>query len=186
MKKYLFITVIVCALIAIGFLAAFNFIHRHKKSSQRDLNANINTFLKDASYTKYDKNGGRAHTLSAKEMFYVPTEDLYIFTYPVLKINPDGKDGWEITAQNAKSSAKNTIINLQTQVSVGKLKIDGHALTLTTEELTVYPNKNYAITSAPLKITEDDNIVRAIGGSINFEKNTLELWSKIQGEYILP
>lgn len=60
---------------------------------------------------------------------------------------------------------------------------DGKTLTLKTEHITVFPDRNYAETEAPVLVTGQNTTVHAVGLKLDATKHTVVFESQVRADY---
>jgi len=143
-------------------------------------------FLQNFSATSMDKDGMAQHRLVADYLEHYPDDDTLVIRQLKLDLFRENLPPWTARANQGVVYERGERIQLSGEVELHRPATDrGEALTLQTEELTVYPQQEYAETDAAVTITSDRSDTRAIGMRLDTGKGLLELLSNTRGTYVI-
>jgi LPS export ABC transporter protein LptC len=103
---------------------------------------------------------------------------------PRMILYEDGAPATTARARNGWLSSDHELLLLLDSVQIDNLAGDGRTEgRLTTEYLEVYPNDRQALTDRPVRLTSPGHVVDAVGLRADFERNIVELLSKVRGRH---
>jgi len=184
--KFSILTTFLFLFLGIGWWLTFNLVrsnldHIAETPNQPDI------FMTNVTYWKMDPVTGLAtHQLTTSKITHHPLDDEYDLTAPEATILSSEKQLWKIQANYGKSKQNQIIIDLSGNVNIQQfsdLIAKNPSLSIATEALTFYPEKQYAETKQPLLITQPNSAVKAVGGNMDFKENILQLSSMVEGQY---
>lgn len=125
-------------------------------------------YMHDATIKQFSDNGKLHHELSAERFTHFPLTDWTTLVSPNIVLFSDDAIPWAITAQQGRmitnSSFREEVVELWGNVLAIKQNPDGSFINIQTEELTVYPERDYAETDK--KVYIDDNSGRTTAASM--------------------
>jgi lipopolysaccharide export system protein LptC len=91
---------------------------------------------------------------------------------------------WEVTAPHGIANSGLEVIYLDGNVKVRQHpSATSYEITLLTNTLTLYPDKDYAETSSPVTVLQHDDHVESVGMQINLAQGWVKLLSSARGYY---
>jgi len=182
-RKTLFFTIILALLIVIGcsfaFIVAKNILHERDISAQ-----NPDFFMHNVTYVQMDVDGNIRQQIVSPNLVHYPDNDVAVFQQPHLLVFNVAQKLWDISADQGKSVAYMDRIYLSGNVNIERLPTpDDLGFTVKTTTLTVYPSSQTADTKEPVTILQNGSIVNAIGAKADLAKGTIDLLSKVKGNY---
>lgn len=143
--------------------------------------------------TQYDQQGMLASELISPQVIHLAKANIAILTQPQLKLFDPQKQPWNITAKEARvTDGKGEKIELLNGVVMHQERgPNNNEETITTAELTVFPQQQLAETRKPIRLQEKGNdgaltIVNAVGATINKKTGIIRLLANIRGYYEKP
>lgn len=125
-------------------------------------------YMHDATIRQFSDNGMLHHELSAERFTHFPLTDWTTLVSPNIVLFSDDAVPWAITAQQGRmitnSSFREEVVELWGNVLAIKQNPDGSFINIQTQELTVYPERDYAETDK--KVYIDDNSGRTTAASM--------------------
>jgi lipopolysaccharide export system protein LptC len=136
------------------------------------------------SAVRMGADGRTKSTLTAAKMLHYPDDDSTLLTTPRwVSYEPDAPP-LTITSREAMVSSNGEDIVFRDNVRVVRAAHAEHSeLVLETSLLHAIPDKNIAETDQPVKITDANTVVHAIGLELNSETHVLKLLSQVKGTY---
>ena len=117
-------------------------------------------------------------------MVHFPDDDTTRLTLPKWVSLGEGRAPVTITAEQALLSSNGENVYFENDVRVVRAPQGPQSeLVLETNFLHVIPDKNLAQTDRPVKITDANTVVHAVGLELNSETRVLKLLSNVKGVY---
>jgi len=182
-KRALVFTVVLVIAIIIGcwfaLLIARNLLREHEVSLQ-----NPDFFMHNVFYVQMDENGQIKNEITAPVLTHYPNDDVSVFTQPHLLVFKAADKLWDISADQGRSEAFLGTIYLTGNVNVERLPTPNDlGFTVKTIRMTVYPDSKTAETKEPVTILQGGSIVDAVGAKADLAKGTVDLLSRVKGNY---
>lgn len=141
-------------------------------------------FVDGLSALKMNPDGKVSYTLSAEKMVHFPDDDTTRLTKPRWVSLGSGKPPVTITAEQALVSSNGEHVYFEDNVRVVREPGGKQSrLVLETIFLHVIPDQDIARTDRPVKITDANTVVNAVGLELNSETRVLKLLSNVKGVY---
>lgn len=126
-------------------------------------------YMVNAEVTQFDKSGGIRHRINATRMTHFPLTDVTTLKVPNLHLYSAGRQApWDIIASNGrllpKVQLREEIVELWDQVLATREKAEGDFVNIQTDNLTVYPDRNYAETNTRVVIDNASGRTESAGG----------------------
>lgn len=161
------------------FLLTTDFSLLHKVNPEH-----YDSFMTNVHGIKLDKFGKPHDELFSPNIKHYLTNDSAISEKPLFIFY--GKDGppWHVQADHAKSINGNKLIFLWDNVHIQQLPgPNSRNVTLTTTQMTVYPDRSFAETDKPVTIKQPGSIVHGVGMQADLNKGKVKILSKTSGMY---
>lgn len=141
-------------------------------------------FMENFTVTAMNTTGTPRYKLSADKMKHYPDDDTSELNRPHITIFRIDTPPWIIDADRGWASANGELVLLIGNVRVNReASASTRAMSLTTEELRLRPNDDYAETDKPVTIVSGKDITRAIGMRAYLKEGRLQLLSSARGKY---
>jgi lipopolysaccharide export system protein LptC len=141
-------------------------------------------FVDGLSALKMDREGKVSYTLAADKMVHFPDDDTTRLTNPRWVSLGTGQAPVTITAEQALLSSNGENVYFEENVRVVRDPSGKQSrLLLETDYLHVIPDANIARTDRPVRITDANTVVNAVGLELNSETRVLKLLSNVKGIY---
>lgn len=182
-RKTVFFTIFLAIMIVVSCWLALNvaknLLHKRDLSVQ-----NPDFFMHNVVYTQLDESGRICDQITAPSLVHYLDNDVSVFAAPhLLVFNPTQKL-WDISADQGKSVGFMGRIYLSGNVNVERmLLLHDLGFTVKTTALTVYPASKTADTKEPVTILQNGSVVNAVGAKADLAKGTINLLSKVSGNY---
>lgn len=134
--------------------------------------------------TAMGDTGKPEHTLEAGYMAHYPDDDSTELTKPHITVLRENDAPWHIYAERGWIAAGQNSILLSGAVQLENPKAGpSRAVSLTTSELRVLADEEYAETDQPVTIRSQTSVTRAVGMHAYLKEGRLQLLSKVRGSY---
>ena len=168
------------ALIVSG-LDTFNQIeHRQKVHIDYD---EPDFYMVNGRIQTFDQRGDLTHDLFAKRMEHYANDDSALLIQPEMKVYDNGLPTWLITAGQGTLFNKIDELTLINDVHMKPLASNKNGLDLTTQTLTLYPERQEAHTQARVDIVGSGMTIEAVGMSAFLKQEKIQFLSKVRGQH---
>lgn len=151
-----------------------------KEKLKKSVDATIN----DISFKEFNHKGELTNFLETPMIEHIPQQNTHLLTRPHIVVREENKEPWDISAQYAKAVKGGKKIIFSNDVSIAQQKEVGKGnILLSTEEITYFPNKKYAITRKNVKLQQNNSIVKATGLEAFLAENRIKFLSNTRGHY---
>jgi len=145
--------------------------------------ARIDFFVREAKVTRWDREGSAQQELSTPLMrHYADTEEMHLAS-PVTLIPGEQGGSVRIQAQEGRMPDSQERIVLAGDVQLHDNPPSGSATEMLTEQLTLYPPRDYAQTDLPVRVTRGKDHTESRGMEVFFDEQRIELLSEVKGTY---
>ncbi len=126
-------------------------------------------YMVNAKITQFSAEGQRQHQINAARMTHFPLTDVTTMHVPNVFLFSGNKDTpWEIIALNGRllpqSQLRQEVVELWDQVVAVRDKPNGDFVNIQTENMKIYPHRDYAETAARVTIDNSSGRTTAGGG----------------------
>ncbi len=158
-----------CIIIAIALVTNWFLDDGSPLQDTDDLTRNdADLYMLDATIKQFSDDGKLHHELSAARFTHFPLTDWTTLVSPNIILLSDDAIPWAITAEHGRmitnSSFREEVVELWGNVLAIKQNPDGSFINIQTQELTVYPERDYAETET--KVYIDDNSGRTTAAAM--------------------
>lgn len=143
----------------------------------------IDFFIREARITRWDNNGAIAQTLNSPLLRHYPESEEMHFDTPQMLIPREQGADFRIFANEGRMPDSQERIVLAGDVQLHDNPASGSAAIMLTEQLTLYPPRDYAHTDLPVKVTRDRDHTQGRGMEVFFDEQRVELLSEVKGTY---
>lgn len=141
-------------------------------------------FMTQLNYQAFNKKGKLQVHLKAPEMSHYPLDNSSQFLKPNVVMYTDGGIPWHVSADHGRSKQGSKKIYLWGHVVIHQPNRPGlPETTITTSQMTVYPDKQYAETNKDVVITRPGSKTSATGLQADFKTGIFKLLSNSRGHY---
>jgi len=171
----------------VGFIVLTAWLlHSSKEMTKKQNNeyGSPDTIMTDITVIQLDKFG-KVHTnLTSKKVFEYQAQKHAKFVQPFYTIYNKNRAPWHISSNLANTFNDADKIILSGNVIAEELSgTQNFGTTLLTTQITIFPNKEYAITKKPVTIKQPSNTIDAIGLKVNLKTGKIKLLSETKGIY---
>ena len=129
-------------------------------------------FMSHATIKQFSEDGKAQRQLSADKFTHFPLTDLTTLLKPELVLFTDAGRPWRITSDHGRLLTRSTfreeVVELWDGVRSIKQSPDGQFVTIQTQSLTVYPEREYAETDKKVYIDDNTSQTTASGMKAHF------------------
>ena len=154
------------------------------KLDDQTLSTTPDTSIAHLTVQQFDANGQLSHYLKTPLMHHIPLNNTHQLTTPHIIVNQQNQPAWEIHARNATAIQGGQEITFHNDVIIHQKK-DEHTeeTTVTTEQMTYFPNTQFATTPKDVTFVQSGNQVQATGMNAYLAENRVQLLSHTRGTY---
>lgn len=145
---------------------------------------NADYYITGFTATALNPSGNPQYQLTAERLVHYLYTDNVELTRPVYAKFRAGAGSTEISADTAQATQDHSVLTLKGAVRI--LSRDAQNRTeveTSTEELTIFPKRDYAETDRPVEIRSRDGLLRGTGLTVNSQVGKLTLMSQVRGTY---
>ena len=154
--------------------------------SPREVRHDPDYFLENFTATLMNEAGLARYKMVGERLDHYPDDDSIEIRQLKLDLYRQELPDWNARADKALVLEKGERIELLGKVRLHRPGAPGEAaITLLTRDLTVYPQREYAETAAPVTITSGQNEIQAVGMRLNLASGKLELLADTKGTYVI-
>ena len=148
------------------------------------LKNSVDATISDISFKEFNDKGKLTNFLETPMIEHVPKNNTHLLTQPHIIVREENKEPWDISAKYAKAVKGGKKIVFSNDVSIIQKKDIGEGnILLSTEEITYFPNKKYAITRKNVRLQQNNSIVKATGLKAFLAENRIKFLSNTRGHY---
>lgn len=175
----------IIAFLLIALVSVFILHHTKKiESSMASKNSAINTFIRHAIFTEYNKQGMIKTRIEAKKVTHYQEQNTIFFDEPKIISYGNNRNAWHIRADQAVSDSTGKKIVLSGHVIAHELATAKNPDTVvTTTQLTLFPKTSEATTDQPVILKRPGIIMSATGFSANLKTGEYQLHSQTKVIY---
>jgi len=140
-------------------------------------------FIREARITRWDPQGDLAQTLESPLVRHYPDSgEIHLSTPRALIPGEQGND-FQIQALEGRMPDSQERITLAGDVQLHDNPPSGRITEMQTEQLILYPPRNYAHTDQPVRVTQGPDYTESRGMEVFFDEQRVELLSEVKGTY---
>lgn len=176
---------VIAALILVPFLLYWGFTSTPQEASSdiSQLTGKIDYYVENVNTREWDDSGKLKRTLTSPRIEHDPKAQLNFITSPKnLSYRADNSQV-QITANEGVTLDDNSRTDLAGNVIVHDNPTSESGTKLLTEQLSIYPQDDYAETDQPVTISSTSGNLKGTGMDLHFEKQVLNLHSNVKGIY---
>lgn len=131
-----------------------------------------------------DKTGVLYDQLNTPFSLHYPSNKRILFRTPVFTLFLKNKESWKLSAQYGQLIKNNDRLQLWNNVKLEQKGASNNVVsTLKTSTLAIHLKEKTADTSAPVTITQMNQVVHAVGLHVNFNTKTVRLLSQVKSQF---
>lgn len=144
---------------------------------------NLSFYASNAHIRQFQADGKLKYDLVAPQFEHFKESDTGYVTTPELKLYQGATTPWNITSLRAEISPGGDEVELIEQVRLAKIDSKQRATILTTERLTVFPDKEFAQTQQAVRIEAAQGVTTAVGMKAYLNEGRMLLLSNVRGQH---
>ena len=182
--KHKSIVIYLILFLLIGIASIF-ILHRDKRAATSVIPKNtINTFVHDATFTEYNKQGRIKTKIFSKRVIHYQLQNTVLFEKPLIITYTENRTPWHIRADQATSNNTGDKIKLTGHVVAHELSTRHQSSTIVkTTELTVFPKSSQVETDQPITLTRPGTTIHGVGFTANLKTGQYQLHSQSEVIY---
>lgn len=143
----------------------------------------VDFFIREATITHWNEQGEVAQELTSPLMRHFPELKDMHFDTPVTRIPQEQGGEFHVLAQEGRMPDSQKRIELAGNVRLYDNPPSGDNTEMLTEQLTLYPPRNYAQTNQPVRVVRGPDHTESRGMEVFFDEQRVELLSEVKGTY---
>lgn len=167
-------------MIAISCVFLYQFTEKSSPTTKIESSLLPDYIIEPVVTFRFNPQGQLLDYFLAKKMIHFTENDTGYFTEPVLYIYQNQQQTWHIKSKAGRSIQNFTTLFLQGDVWINQAKNNA---VLTTNTLTLYPDKNQAETDDAVFVRQPGIQMRGVGMRADLTKQTVQLLSNAKGFY---
>lgn len=171
----------ICVLLTSAFLFYQHFYHPRQKLLTNHVPSAI---ISGMELSQMNKTGHLDYQFFSPSVYHFSSQNRSNAAHPIGYFYKPGQPRWKLVADAAYSLDNNKVVHLLKNVrahqNAGK---NNHALTLTTHQMTLYPQQKIAFNNVFVKAVEPGLTVTAVGFHADMNKGEIKLLSKTKANY---
>ena len=176
---------VVALLLLIGALAAGWAVWNQRRPPPRQITVDTRPdyVLHNFEITSLDAQGKESFTLRAPYLERHPGEETMDLTTPLFLVPNAAGQYWEVRSQHGWVSADQQEIRLNGDVNANSPAGASQAVSMKTGRLTVFPQKNRAVTDDVMTIVQPGSILRGRGFEVSTATKRYVFRSEVQSTH---
>ena len=154
-----------------------------EETPRSELEPEIDFYAENARITQYQPNGSQKYQLDSPRMEHVRSTGNSRVEQPFLVLQRQDGWPWQIQSQRAEVSDQASQVELIDDVRVARTDGRRRSTVLTTSRLTVFPEREYAETSRPVRIDSPSGVTTATGLQADLKAGRMILQSSVRGQH---
>ncbi len=168
LKSALINRLVTLCILVLAFALSINWVTEQNEQPEDSSPRNDPDFyMLNASIRQFGGNGQLRHTLKAGRFTHFPLTDLTAMQMPGMTITVAGSAPWKITAREGRiineSKYREEAVELWDTVIAEKPGRNNKFISIRTDSLTVYPEREYAETNEKVRIDSETGSTTAAG-----------------------
>lgn len=152
-------------------------------SASDTLAEQVDFFIRHAEITRWQDNGDLGQVLTTPLMQHYPEQAAMQLATPVTRV-PHGAGGhYLLSADRGTLPDSREQILLAGNVQLHDNPAAGLPGLMTTDQLTLYPPRDYAHTDHPVRMQRGPDTTSAVGMDLFFDQQRIDLLADVKGEY---
>jgi lipopolysaccharide export system protein LptC len=148
------------------------------------IDSTIDYYVENARSVQFQEDGHLRYRMTSERLEHLRSSDVTLLTRPDLLLHRERDDfPWHVQSARGEVSPGGKEVELIDAVRVARTDAQGRATILTTERLTVFPDRDYAQTSQPVRIEAANGVTTATGMQAYFNDGRMLLKSNVRGQH---
>ncbi len=143
----------------------------------------VDFFIRSAEITRWRDDGAIGQVLTTPLMQHYPEQAAMQLENPVTRVPGSGGGHYLLSADRGTLPDTQDQILLAGNVELHDNPAAGPSGLMTTDQLTLYPPRDYAHTDDPVRMQRGADTTSATGMDLFFDQQRIDLLSDVKGEY---
>ncbi len=142
-------------------------------------------YVLNSRTVQFQEDGTRHYEMTADKVEHIKASDISLLTRPQLQAYNGTELPWHVQSERGEVGPQGTEVELIDKVRVARTDAKGRPTILTTERLTLFPEKDYAETGQPVRIEAANGVTTATGMKAYLNEGRMLLLSNVRGQHEL-
>lgn len=147
------------------------------------IDSTIDYYVENARSIQFQEDGKLRYRMVAEHLDHIRSTDITLVTRPDLQLHRGSDYPWHVQSARGEVSPGGAEVELIDEVRVARTDAKGRPTILTTSRLTVFPERDYAQTSQPVRIEAANGVTTATGMQAYFNDGRMLLKSNVRGQH---
>lgn len=143
----------------------------------------IDFYVTNAHTLQYQAEGRLHYEMTADKVEHLKTSEVTLLTQPKLLLFRGTSTPWHVRSERGEVSPQGDQVQLIDAVRVERTDTQGRPTILTTSQLSVFPEREYAETQQPVRIEAANGVTTAIGMKAYLNDSRMHLLSSVRGQH---
>lgn len=144
----------------------------------------VDYFLEGFTMTAMGEDGKPRHRLQSVKMLHYADDESTVLAEPRMTFYREKGSPWQISAQRGWVSADGELVLLREDVVIERpASAENELIRLTTSELRIHPEIEFAETDKPVLLVTDTSRTEAVGMRAYVQQGQLQLLDRVRGRY---
>ena len=175
-------------IVVIGLVAALGYwnIDPHSlvpQPEQAQTEDSIDFYATHAHIRQFQADGKLKYDLKAPRFEHQKDTDEGLVLEPVMDLYQNSDTPWNVTSERATIAPEGDSVELIDNVRLERIPAKGQATVLTTTQLTVFPDQEYAQTQQAVRIEAVSGVTTAVGMKAYLKEGRMILLSNVRGQH---
>jgi len=178
--------ILATALLLLGAIATgWSLLHQRAQTASAGAATGRSDYvLHDFELVALDDQGQESFSLRAPRLQQTPGARTMDLDQPVFLLPDDQGHYWQVQSRRGWVSASRDRIRLQGSVLGTSPPEDRHKVKLSTEQLTVFPDRHHASSPSVVTITQPGSILRGRGLEVALDTRRYAFLSQVRSRYV--
>lgn len=178
----LLLTVLAVALAWVGYWSAYQSFGVGQRDTKNDPQL-IDFYVENIKSWRFSNEGALVYRLSAIQLEHVQSSDLTRVQQPQMVLYKAQAAPWQINSGRGEVLSGGQQVELLDGVRLKRLDDTAAPTVVESTQLTVFPEREYARTDAPVRIETAGGVTTAVGMEAFFKDSRVLLHSKVRGQH---
>jgi len=182
-KRYLLLVMTI--LFGLALLAVDNYTQEGRASLSENQVSEPDYYGEGLFNRRFDAKGRLEQSFSADSSTHYPLIDNTIFKAPVIQLQDEEGDFWQVSADEGSMNDKDDLLRLRANVELRPMQENNaHPVVIKTESLDYFTKRQLAQTKQRVTITYPQTRVTAVGMTMDMKKQRMELQAEVNTQYV--
>ena len=141
------------------------------------------TIVENTELIQFDMDGAPAHILQSDRLYSDESARLIFISSPEIVIDTENSDNWDATSQEGIYDQEDKSVHMLGDVVITRKHPEDDPITISTEALDYYPDRNFAESDTPVIIETAGHRIETIGISVDFHSSVYKLKSQVKSRH---